>query len=83
MVFLSKPVQQGRSLRQGDILSLVLFNLAFDPLLSTVLANPNFQGFSLKHNLLDLLSMVGPASLKVLGYADDALFFLTSSDDFH
>ena len=81
--FLSKLVQQGRGLRQRDPLSPVLFNLAFEPLLRTVLANSNFQGFSLKHNLLDSLSMVGPASLKVLGYADDALFFLTYSNDFH
>jgi hypothetical protein len=37
--FLSDPVPQLRGLRQGDPISLVLFNLAFEPLLQILLLN--------------------------------------------
>ena len=76
--FISDSVHQG----QGDPISPVLFNLAFDPLLRTVLADPLFTGFSL-HKPQGSFPMVFPAPIKVLGYADDALFFLSNFRDFH
>ncbi|KAG2213760.1 hypothetical protein INT45_001415 [Circinella minor] len=49
--FLSGPINQGRGLRQGDPISPVLFNLAFDPLLRMILDDPLFHGVSFNKSL--------------------------------
>lgn len=76
---LSQPAPQLRSLRQGDTLSPVLFDLAFEPLLRRIIHDQAFQGFSLPHSLSasDYLDY----SIKLLAYADYIACFLQSSTD--
>lgn len=45
--FLTDPFQQLRGLRQGDPISPLLFNIAFDPLLRAIDKSPEIQGFDL------------------------------------
>ncbi|KAK4518737.1 uncharacterized protein ATC70_008959 [Mucor velutinosus] len=67
---LSTEVAKLRGLKQGDPLSPVLYNLAFEPFLLAILHDRQFQGY-----------LMGTARTKLLCYADDALVFIHDSND--
>jgi hypothetical protein len=83
--FLSSAITQRRGLRQGDPISPLLFNLAFEPLLRRLLSDNAICGMAIHPPLNPLKgynfgsNAVFPESLpiKLMAYADDLLVFLS------
>jgi hypothetical protein len=65
---IAEPIQQLRGLRQGDPLSPLLFNLAFEVLLANVQHTARIQGIKIADDLW----------IKLLAYADDLAVFITN-----
>jgi hypothetical protein len=70
--FISDPFTQSRGLRQGDPLSLLLFNLAFEPLLAYIQSSPLIKGVLIPQRL---------DPIEQGAYADDLLAFISSVDE--
>ncbi|KAG0890567.1 hypothetical protein G6F36_013252 [Rhizopus arrhizus] len=66
---------------QGDPISPVLFNLAFEPLLRRILSDPHFSGFQLPKSVCSPPHVHSISSVKLLAYADDIVCLLKSPQD--
>jgi len=70
---ISDSVPQFRGLKQGDPISPILFNLAFEPLLRSIQADPQLLGFTLPSS-----STASTYPVKRVAYADDIVCLLNS-----
>ncbi|CEP09196.1 hypothetical protein, partial, partial [Parasitella parasitica] len=75
--FLSPRVAQLRGLKQGDPISPILFNLAFEPLLRKILQDHHLSGYRLPSPQ----ALETPSAVKIMAYADDIVCLLSSPSD--
>lgn len=82
MVFFTSFISQQRGLRQGDPLSPLLFNLALEPFLLSLLQDNQLQGFTFRGISSTEGVRTDSPKLKLLAYADDVCLLLSDQNDF-
>jgi endonuclease/exonuclease/phosphatase family metal-dependent hydrolase len=80
--YFTDSIPKLRGFKQGDPLSCICYDLAFEPFLQGILTDTDFSGYTLsRHPSTITPASAQPLSTKVLAYADDALVFVHNRAD--
>lgn len=79
--FFTGEVLKTRGFKQGDPISCICYDLAFEPFLQSILQDPDYHGYQLGSLSSDTPATISPINTKLLCYADDALVFVHDQQD--